>query len=409
MARTGPMRRANLTILAATAAVFSACVPASTGPRAPRAEVPVAVGLTVALDEKGVKARADGTTRIAGRGAEAFRIVATTKIERHPYPGESLTAILTSGERVVKQTPFVIDALHGRARLEVPGPGTYRLEIWSKGSKGPKDSTEQFVAGNTFVAASLPRLDGQRALELHQAAGPQLVIAKAGAGGHVRWMHWDSVETDTGFVAEWWHDGKAMTTAGGKRSEFQREALLQVQISDQIEGLANQNVWRWTTEQFELPDQLTASPGPWELRVYREDRPGVTFSFNVTDDGLVQGAQRRTMREGSLELEVSAAPTSRDAARQLAKLPRIRFEASKKYLLPVTVAEVRALTRSEVLRGLRTRLNKLQRQTFKDAADSYQFGEADESPQTVEARKLVPVMQKMILALGEPWTPSERP
>lgn len=108
---------------------------------------------------------------------------------------------------------------------------------------------------------------------------------------------------------------------------------------------------------------------------------------------------------------MAEAPASRDAGRQLAKLAHTRFEASKRFLLPVTVAEVRALTRSEVLRGLRTRLNGLQRQLGAGAADptTLQFGGRDESPQAVEARKLVSVMQKMIGSLGEPWTEAERP
>ncbi len=390
--------RSTLLLVAVTVAV-SACVvtPAKT-PVAPP-ERPIAHGLVVALDGKQVETTKDGSTRISGRGPEPFRILATTAIERHPYPGESLTAILTSGERVVKQAPFVIDAVRGRARVDVPGPGTYRLEIWTQ---------DRFVEGNTFVAASLPALDGQRVLELHQNAGPRIYVTGEGSG-HIKWMHWDSVDSDGGFVAEWWKDGKRFSAAGGKKSEFQREVMLKLQTSDQPQMFGELRAWRWLTEQFTLPDRLTTEVGRWELRVYREDKPAVAFGFQVTPDGLIQGAQRRTIGIGNVELEVATAPASKEASRQLVKLPGNRFEASKKYLLPVTVTEIRALTRSDVLRGMRVRLNTLERQKINDSSTTYQFGDRDESPRGIEARKLVGAMQKLIAMLGDPWTESERP
>ncbi len=390
--------RSRLMLVVVTAAVVGACVvtPAKT-PVAPP-DRPIAHGLVVKLDGKQVETTKDGSTRIPGRGPDPFRILATTEIERHPYPGESLTAILTSGERVVKQAPFVIDAVRGRARVDVPGPGTYRLEIWSQ---------DLFVEGNTFVAASLPALDGQRVLELHQNAGPRLYLTSEGAG-HIKWMHWDSIDSDNGFVAEWWKDGKRVGAAGGKRSELQREVMLKLQTSDQPEMFADLTAWRWRTEQFTLPDHLTTEVGHWELRVYREEKPAVAFGFQITPAGLVQGAQRRTVGIGNVELEIATAPASKDAARQIAKLPGTRFEASKKYLLPVTVAEIRALTRSEVLRGMRVRLNTLERQRINDSS-TYQFGDRDESPRGIEAHKLVSAMQKLIAMLGEPWTDAERP
>lgn len=393
------MRSILMSVVVTAAALVGACVvsPAKT-PVAPP-ERPIAHGLSVSLDGKLVETTKDGSTRLTGRGPEAFRIVATTTIERHPYPGESLTAILTSGERVVKQAPFVVDAVRGRARLDVPGPGTYRLEIWTQ---------DRLVEGNTFVAASLPALDGQRVLELHQNAGPRLYVTSEGTGS-VKWMHWDSVDADGAFVAEWWKDGKRFSAAGGKRSEFQREVMLKLQTSDQPEMFGELMAWRWLTEQFPLPDRLTTEVGRWELRVYRDDKSPVAFGFQITPDGLVQGAQRRTVGIGNVELEVASAPASKEASRQLAKLPGSRFEASKKYLLPVTVAEIRALTRSEVLRGMRVRLNTLERQKINDSSGTYQFGDRDESPRGIEAHKLVSAMQKLIAMLGEPWTDSERP
>ncbi len=385
-------------MLVVVVAVAGACVvtPAKT-PVAPPAR-PIAHGLAVGLEGKQVETTRDGSTRIPGRGAEPFQILSTTRIDRHPYPGESLTAILTSGERVVKQAPFVIDAVRGRARIDVPALGTYRLEIWTQ---------DRFLDGNTFVAASLPALDGQRVLELHQNAAPRLYLSPGGSG-HIKWMHWESVDSAAGFIAEWWKDGKRVSAAGGKRSELGREVMLKLQTSDQPEMFRELTAWRWMTEQFPLPDRLTSEVGRWELRVYREDKPALAFGFQVTPDGLVQGTQRRVVSIGNVELEVATAPASKDAARQLAQLPATRFEASKKYLLPVTVAEVRALTRSGVLRGMRVRLNTLERQKLKESS-TYQFGDKDESPRGIEARKLVSAMQKLIAMLGEPWTDSERP
>lgn len=377
------------------AVALAACVPPggrATAPGAPRA---IAKGLTITLDEKGARTDKDGTMRVPGRGGDPFRIVATTSIERHPYPGEKLTAVLSSGERVVKQATFTVDALHGRAKLEVPAPGTYRLEVWQN---------DRFVVGNTFVAASLPTLDGRRMFELHEQAGPQLLLTEQ-LTGQLTWQHWDTLETDTAFVAEWWVDGQKYGPAGGKRSDFQRETLRQVQIADEVEALGDQTAWRWTTENFNLPDvlrDLPVKPGHWELRIYRDDREPIALSFDVTRDGKVHGAQKLATRTGGIEVELSAAPASKDATRALAKLPRSRFEPSKRFLLAVTVPEVRALTRSQILRGLRTQLNGLQRQVPNDA--SFQLAAKDES-----AKKLVEQMKKLILSLGEPWTEAERP
>ena len=383
------------------AVAITACVPPASRGNVPVVERPIAKGLTITLDEKGVHTDKDGTMRIAGRGGDAFRILATTSIERHPYPGEKLTAILSSGERIVKQAPFTFDAVHGRAKLDVPAPGTYRLEIWAN---------DRFIVGNTFVAASLPTLDGHRMFELHEQAGPQLLLTEQ-LTGQLTWQHWDTLETDSAFVAEWWLDGKKQSAAGSKRSDFQRETLRQVQIADQVDALGDQTAWRWTTENFNLPDVLRdvpVKPGHWELRVYRDDREPIALGFDVTYDGKVHGAQKLATRTGGIEVELTSAPASKEATKALAKLPRARFEPSKRFLLAVTVPEVRALTRSEVLRGMRSQLNNLQKQSG-GGETALQFGGKDESPAGVEARKLVTAMQKMILALGEPWTNAERP
>ncbi len=382
-------------------AALAACVPPASRGKAGVVQRPIAKGLSITLDEKGVQTDRDGTMRIPGRGGDAFRIVATTDIERHPYPGEKLTAVLSSGERFVKQTTFTVDALHGRAKLEVPATGTYRLEIWEN---------DRFIVGNTFVAASLPTLDGRRMFELHEQAGPQLLLTEQ-LTGHLTWQHWDTLETDGAFVAEWWVDGHRHSSAGAKRSDFQRETLRQVQIADDVEALGDQTAWKWTTENFNLPDvlrDLPVKPGHWELRVYRDDREPIALSFDVTGDGKVHGAQKLATRTGGIEVELAAAPPSKDATRALAKIPRSRFEPSKRAILAVTVPEVRALTRSQILRGMRTQLNNLQRQGGGGEV-SYQFGAKDESPAATEAKKLVEQMKKLILSLGEPWTDAERP
>jgi len=380
--------------MVATVAI-AACVPPAGRAKTPVAERPIAKGLAITLEEKGVHTDKDGTMRIAGRGAEPFRILATTDVIRHPFPGEQVTAVLSSGERVVTQSQFTFDAVHGRAKVTVPAPGTYRLEIWSN---------DRFVVGNTFVAASLPTLDGRRMFELHEQAGPQLTLTEQ-LTGHLTWQHWDTLETDTAFIAEWWVDGKKHSAAGAKRSEFQRETLRQVQIADQVEALGDQTAWRWTTENFNLPDVLRdvpVKPGHWELRIYRDEREPISLAFDVTYDGKVHGAQKLFTRTGGIEVDLAAAPPSKEAQRALAKVPRSKFEPSKRALLAVTVPEVRALTRSEILRSLRTQLNNLQRQT---GGDAVQFSAQDNA----EAKKLVAQMQKLILALGEPWTPAERP
>lgn len=378
-------------------ATLAACVPPAGRAKAPTAQRPIAKGLTITLDEKGVQTDKDGTLRIPGRGGDAFRIVATTSIERHPYPGEKLTAVLSSGERFVKSTTFTVDALYGRAKLEVPQTGTYRLEIWQD---------DRFLVGNTFVAASLPTLDGRRMFELHEEAGPQLLLTEQ-LTGHLTWQHWDTLETDSAFVAEWWVDGKKHSAAGAKRSDFQREMLRQVQIADDVEALGDQTAWKWTTENFNLPDSLRdlpVKPGHWELRIYREDREPISLSFTVSGDGRVHGAQKLSTRTGGIEIETAAAPPSKDATRALAKLPHAKFEPSKRALLAVTVPEIRALTRSQILRGMRTQLNNLQRQSGGGDA-SFQADPAAAG----EAKKLVEQMKKLILSLGEPWTAAERP
>lgn len=382
-------------------ATVVACVPMGKRSKG-QAEPPIATGVTVTLDGDKVQTSKDGTMRIAGRGPEhPFRILVTTKVVRHPYPGEQLIAILTTGERVVKQAPFTFDARHARAKLDVPGPGNYRVEMWSG---------DRFFGGNTFVAASMPALDGQRALEVHQDAAPRLFMTRESSqlfSGGVRWMHWDALDSDEGFVAEWWHNGKRVGSAGEKRSELQRQTLLQLQITTQPELLSRLNNWKWTTEQFDLPDYLPTRHGHWELRIYRDEHAAVSFAFDVTPNGSVRGSQGRIIRDGSVELEVSAAPDSKDAMKQLAKLERTKFEASKKYLLGVTPAEVRALTRSAELRRMRIRLNELHRHTLADSSGAMSF--TDDSPQAVEAKKLVVAMKKMIAVMGEPWTDSDTP
>ena len=118
------------------------CAGAPKGPRPNVAPTAVASGLTVEL---------------ATKAQDRISIVATTNVERHPYPGEKVIAVLTRGERVVRQVDVAFDAVRGRAKLDVPGPGTYRLELWDEGT---------FLVGNTFVASQLPMLDGKRKVEL---------------------------------------------------------------------------------------------------------------------------------------------------------------------------------------------------------------------------------------------------
>jgi hypothetical protein len=115
----------------------------------------------------------------------------------------------------------------------------------------------------------------------------------------------------------------------------------------------------------------------------------------------VHGAQKQTTREGSVELEVLPAPPSKDAARQLAKLPRTKFEAAKKFVLGVTPAEARALVRSGVLRSQRLRLNVISHQNGGEPSLSFK----DDS----ETKQLVAAMQKLIAQAGEPWSDAEKP
>ncbi|HVK84417.1 MAG TPA: hypothetical protein VM513_09940 [Kofleriaceae bacterium] len=385
------------------ALAFAACHPS---PRAttPASEHPIVSDLVVALEGKGVVHDPDGSSRLPGHGPTAFRITATSKLTRHPYPGEDLKAVLTTGERVVSQVSFSYDARRAKTVLDIPEPGTYRLEIW----RG-----EQFLVGNTFVAASLPATDGQRVLELHQDAAPRLFITRGFASGKptftgsVRLMHWDSIDTDTGYIEEWWLDGNRVGAAGRGRSELQKEVLLGVQIA---RGSLDLTSWRWARDQFELPDHLPSRPGHWELRVYREHHPALAFGFEVTARASIRGAQHVTIQDGSVELVVGVPDVSKavakSVARELAQLPRETFAASSKYALGVTVEEVRALTRSEELRRLRLRINELQRSWPGGPADAVG---GEETSHQAEMKRLVPVMKRMIGALGEPWTDEERP
>jgi hypothetical protein len=379
----------------------SACVKGPSTPKVAPPEHHVASGLQITLDGKDVEPLPDGA-KIAGRGADPFTIVATTKVDRHPYPREEVIAILTSGEHVVRQVPFAFDAVSGKAKLIVPGPGTYRLEIWEH---------DHFIVGNTFVAASLPALDGKRSLELHQDAGPKMLVHRD-APSEVVWRHWDALDKDEAFVAEWWKNGARVSSAGAKRSDLQREVLARVQNVERVEALGLQPAWKWTTEKFPLPDTLLRSEGHWELRVYRDDHGPVGFSFDVDHDGFVTGSQHQRAASGGVELEVAQVAASRDATRALAKLPHTKFEAAKKFLLPVTVAEARALTRSEVLRNQRVRLNALSHQGAGGDPSTMQFGgkkDDGRSPLDNEAKQLVASMQKLIAQLGDPWTDEEKP
>lgn len=371
-------------LLAGVVVVAAACHP-SPRVHAPRADRPIVSDLAISLDGADVTRDADGSSHLFGHGPTAFRITATSNLTRHPYPGEDLEAVLTSGEHVLRQLPLTVDARHARTAFDIPAPGTYRVEIWSG---------ERYVTGNTFVAASVPATDGQRVLELHQDAAPRLFVAP-GERGRIRLMHWDSIDTDTGYLAEWWRDGRRVGVAGRGRSELQQEVLLGVQTArDSLDLTA----WKWATEQFALPADVRRQPGRWELRVFREHHPALAFNFDVTASGAIRGAHQGTITDGSVELLVTAADVSRAqakaVARELARLPHRTFEASSKYALGVTVEEVRALTRSDEARRLRLRINELQRRA-----------ETSEP----EMKGLVTTMKKMIGSMGEPWAEDERP
>jgi hypothetical protein len=294
-----------LASISVAAVLAIGCVPPAKGPKPGVVSAPIATELTLEL---------------ATKAQDRISILATTNVARHPYPGEKVVAVLTQGERVVKQVEVAFDAVRGRAKLDVPGPGNYRLELWDEG---------KFLVGNTFVASQLPMLDGKRKVELHQDAAPRLV-AKRESPSEIVWQHWDAVDTDEAFVAEWWRDGKRVGPAGAKRSDLQREVLARVQNVERIEALGLLPAWKWVTEKFPLPDTLLRSAGHWELRIYRDDHPAISLGFAIDEQGVVHGAQKQTTREGSVELEVMPAPPSKDAARQLAKLPRTKFEAAKK-------------------------------------------------------------------------------
>ncbi|MDX2089354.1 MAG: hypothetical protein SFX73_15985 [Kofleriaceae bacterium] len=396
---------ARIMIVVGVVATVTACHPA--GPRtatSSQTERAIVSDLSISLEGKGVVVDRDGSSRLPGHGHASFKVSASSNLTRHPYPGEDLKAVLTTGERVVSQGSLVLDARRAKAVLDIPQPGTYRVEIWSG---------EKFLVGNTFVAASLPAHDGQRVLELHQDAAPRLYITRGFEhgrptfAGHVRVMHWDSIDSDTGFIAEWWHDGKRVSAAGRGRSALQKQVLLDIQVA---RGSLDLTTWRWTTQKFELPDHLPTRAGHWELRVYREHHPAVAFGFDVTARGAIRGGAQTTIQEGSVELVVTAPELTKTeakaVAKQIAQLPREAFEASKQYALGVTVAEVRALTRSEELRRLRLRINELQRSWPGGAPDTVT---GEDTPQVAEMKRLVATMKKMIAAMGEPWAESERP
>jgi hypothetical protein len=396
---------ARIMLLVGAVAGATACHPI--GPRAATAnhvERPIVTDVAIALEGKGVVVDKDGTARLPDHGHAAFKVALTSNLTRHPYPGEDLKAVLTTGERVVSQVSFKYDARRARTVVDIPEPGTYRVEIWSG---------ENYLVGNTFVAASLPAHDGHRMLELHQDVAPRLFITRGWENnkptfdGHVRLMHWDSIDSDTGYIAEWWHDGKRVAGAGRGRSKLQKQVLLDVQVARESLDLTS---WQWTTQKFGLPDRLPTRAGHWELRVYREHHPALAFGFDVTDRGAIRGAQLASIQDGSVELVVTSPELTKAqakaAAKEIAQLPRQAFEASKQYALGVTVEEVRALTRSEELRRLRLRINELQRSWPGGAPDAL---DPEDPPQVAEMKRLVATMKKMIAAMGEPWAETERP
>ncbi|HEY4058003.1 MAG TPA: hypothetical protein VGM39_15415 [Kofleriaceae bacterium] len=339
-----------------------------------RAVAPLATALRVSLDGKNVITLKDGSSRIPRRGAGAFDLVASAPISRMPTADEKLIAVLTdSSERVVKQVAFVVDARRASVRMTVPDTGTYRLEIWSG---------TQFLAGNTFVAAALPTLDGMRALELHQDAAPKLELSASSA---VAWSHWDSAETDEAYIAEWWHDNKRTSVAGSERSTFQRDVLAEIAVATSPDAFVDRPVWRFVTERFPVPDNVARQPGPWELRIYRDNHPTLALGFSVYANGVVRSAAAgRVHAKNRIELDVTRPTNAPDRSRDLAKIPHEKPTQTAAGL-PVTVAEIRGLTRSEILRSQRAMLNQ--------SSDA----------------ELVPQMRQLISQVGKPWTDSERP
>lgn len=362
-------------VLAAAFAFAGACTPQQRGAHNPTASAPAALTTTlrVALDGRGVLPLKDGSSRIPRRGAGEFALVATAPLARHPSRDEKLLAVLTdSSERVVKQVAFVVDARRATVRMTVPDTGTYRLEIWSG---------TQFLAGNTFVAAALPTLDGMRALELHQDAAPKLELSAASA---IAWSHWDSAETDEAYIAEWWHDNKRTLVAGSERSTFQRDVLAEVAVATSPDAFVDRPVWRFVTERFSVPDSVGRQPGMWELRIFRDNHPALALGFTVYANGVVRSAAAgRVHAKNRIELDVTRPTNAPDRSRELAKIPHEKATQSAGF--PVTVAEIRALTRSEILRSQRAQLNQ--------SSDS----------------ALVPQMRQLISQVGKPWTDSERP
>ena len=97
------------------------------------------------------------------------------------------------------------------------------------------------------------------------------------------------------------------------------------------------------------------------------------------------------------------ASVSKTAAKQLAALPRQRpapFTGEQ----PVTVAELRALTRSDILRNNRLRLNAIQHRQSAGADNLAAMKEG--SPETWE---VVANMQRLVKLLGGEWAAGERP
>ncbi|HEY4178808.1 MAG TPA: hypothetical protein VGM90_18305 [Kofleriaceae bacterium] len=364
-------------VLAAALAFAGACTPqqqrgahASTATVAPAA---LTTTLRVALDGQNVVTLKDGSSRIPRRGAGEFDLVASAPLARHPGANEPLLAVLTdTSERVVKQVAFVVTDRRATVRMKVPDTGTYRLEIWSG---------TQFLAGNTFIAVALPTLDGMRALELHQDAAPKLELSSASA---VAWSHWDSAETDEAYIAEWWHDNKRTSVAGSERSTFQRDVLAEISVATSPDAFADRPVWRFVTSRFPVPDNVARQIGAWELRIYRDNHPTLALGFTVYANGVVRSAAAgRVHAKNRIELDVTRPSGAPDRSRELAKIPHEK--PTQTAAMPVTVAEIRALTRSEILRSQRAQVNQ-----------SFDAG-------------LVPQMRQLITQVGKPWTDSERP
>jgi len=285
----------------------------------PASAGPISAALKVALDGANVQIQRDGSSRIPRRGSGPFGVVVTAPVTRQPFPGETTVAVLSSGERTLGQANVEFGPRLGTARLTVKESGTYRIEFWSGAT---------FLAGTTFIANVLPTLDGQRSLELHPYATPHVFVTRAPNGsatGLLRWRHWDSIDADVAFIAEWWHDGEKYAPARGARSSFARDMIEIVQNAHDAKALADQPVWRLVTEQFPVPQEMLAANGTWELRIYRDDdHDPLSLSFMVLPDGGITAARKTPAYRGLIDLEISHAPVSKTATKQLAALPRQR-------------------------------------------------------------------------------------